>query len=206
MESTLVTYQKELVNKDIFNPVNLKEGFTTISYKKMKHKSENRNQVEGVLFLAETLKEEVMKGTEKQQKKNAKQLRKLLVQFSMIALMSGVGASLGILTVEPSTASASNVITTTTDTTTEITPGTIMDWGLKISLLVVALGTALSICLLAIAGIYLMLTRKREYVIEWNSDILKGVIQVLVSIPLIYAIFQLAQFIFKRLNFLEGLM
>ena len=206
MQNTWKTYQEKLLDHEKFTDTNFEEHYSSIRVKDMKIHSVENSKIEGVLFLAESLKEEVMIGTEKQKKKNVKQLRKLLVQFSMIALMSGVGVSLGMLTVEPHTVSAANNIMETNVNTPEITPGTIMDWGLKIALLVVSLGTALSICLLAIAGIYLMITRKRDYVVAWNSDIVKGVIQVLISIPLIYAIFQLAQFIFKNLNFLEGLM
>ena len=195
MKSTFKTYQEELVLRN-----NLKENFSSIRVKAKEIKP-----VEGVLFLAETLKEEVLRGTKKQQQKNIKKLRKLLLRFSLIALMAG---GFGILTVEPHTAlAASNLIVTTTDTVTpEITPGTIMEWGLKIALMVVAIGLTLGICLLAVAGIYLMITRRRQETIEWNSDIIKGVTQVLVAIPTIYAIFQLTQFVFKNFNFLKGLM
>lgn len=210
MQSTLKIYQKELSNNSSI-PFELKETYTSTRIKTnvTKQKLNIDDKVNGVLFLAETLKEEVLQGSLIQKKKNAKQLKKLLIQFVTISLMTGVGMSFGILTAEPLTASANSFMTTTTantPTTVEITPDSIMDWALKIALLIVAVGVGLSMSMFAIVGIYLMLTRKRRESIEWNADIIKGVVQVLVSIPLIYSLFQLSQLVFKNLPFLEGLM
>jgi len=206
----LKIYQKELSNNSSI-PFELKETYTSTRIKTnvTKQKLNIDDKVNGVLFLAETLKEEVLQGSLIQKKKNAKQLKKLLIQFVTISLMTGVGMSFGILTAEPLTASANSFMTTTTantPTTVEITPDSIMDWALKIALLIVAVGVGLSMSMFAIVGIYLMLTRKRRESIEWNADIIKGVVQVLVSIPLIYSLFQLSQLVFKNLPFLEGLM
>ena len=208
MQDTLKVYQNELNNYS--TPFELKDTYTTTRIKSVvtKQKLNMDNKVNGVFFLAENLKEEVLQGTLSQKKKNTKQLKKLLVQFVAISLMSGVALSFGILTAEPLTASANSFMTTTatTPTTVEITPNSIMDWAMKIALLIVALGVGLSMCMLAIVGIYLMITRKRKEALDWNSDIIKGVVQVLVSIPLVYALFQLSQMVFKNLPFLEGLM
>ncbi|MCM3387366.1 hypothetical protein M3649_04355 [Ureibacillus chungkukjangi] len=207
------TYQEKLsTNNSAFSPFELEDNYVSTRTKYTSTKSKqfvNKNkQVEGVLFLAETLKEEVLQGTEKQQKKKLKQLRKLLIQFTTIALMVGVGTGFEMITLQPHTVEASNLMTTTANSTPapEITPDSIMDWALKIALMVVAIGVGLSMSMFAIVGIYLMITRKRKESIEWNSDILRGVVQCLVSIPLIYSLFQLAQMVFKNLPFLQGLM
>jgi len=215
MRHTWQSYQEELAtNNNSFCPFELKETYSSTRTKDkvldlgMKSKVGKLTKEEGVLFLAQTLKEEVTKGTKKQQKKNLKQLKKLFIQFATISLMVGVGTSFGIITTEPLTASANSLMATTANATptTEITPDSIMDWALKIALLVVAVGVGLSMSMFAIVGIYLMITRKRKEALDWNSDIIKGVVQVLVSIPLIYALFQLSQIVFKNLPFLEGLM
>jgi len=210
MQNILQTYQnKQATSNDSFSPFELKDTYTSTSMKSMvnKQKLNMDNKTNGVLFLAETLKEEVLHGTQKQQKKNLKQLKKILIKFVTIAAITGVGMSFGILTTEPLTASASSLIATAgAETATEITPDTIMDWALKIALLVVAVGVGLSMSMFAVVGIYLMITRKRKEAMDWNSDIIKGVIQTLVAIPLIYALFQLSQIVFKNLPFLDGLM
>lgn len=202
------TYTEESVNNS-FSPFDLKESYTSVS---TKFKDVNANVKLGIdkkiLFLAESLKEEVMQGSEKQQKQKFKQLKKLFVQFAKIVAIVGVSSILQMTIAQPLTVEASNFMTPTVDMTSpeEITPSKIMEWGLKIALIIVAIGAALSMSMFAIVGIYLMITRKREKTIEWNSDITKGLIQVLVSIPLVYALFQLAQIIFRNLPFLSGLM
>lgn len=214
MQNTWKAYQEKSLNNNSFCPFELKETYSSTRTKEkvldlnMKSKVGKLTKEEGVLFLAQTLKEEVVQGTKKQQKKNLKQLKKLFIQFATISLMVGVGTSFGIITTEPLTASANSLMATTANATptTEITPDSIMDWALKIALLVVAVGVGLSMSMFAIVGIYLMITRKRKEALDWNSDIIKGVVQVLVSIPLIYALFQLSQIVFKNLPFLEGLM
>lgn len=211
MQIPFITNQTEQKN-NYLKPMNLAPiGYsrTVIKMNNSNSKSKINNKIEGALFLAETLKEEVTQGTLTQKKKNTKQLKKLLLQFVAISVMTGVGMSFGILTAEPITASANSFMTTTTantPTTVEITPDSIMDWALKITLLLVAVGVGLSMAMFVIAGIYLSITRKRKEVADWNSDIIKGMVQVLVSIPLVYALYQLSQVVFKNLPFLEGLM
>lgn len=196
MQITWKTYQ-EKSNTNSFIPFALGDNYKTPNIKDVKIKS-NSDISEGVLFLARNLKEEVLNGTKKEQKKNVKQLRKLLAQFTMIAVV-------GLATTQPLIAEANGFMTTTSDITStpEITPSTVMNWGLTIALIVVSVGVALSISLLAIAGIYLMITRKRQKTQEWTTDIIRGLVQVLISIPLVYGIFQLSQIVFRNLPFLE---
>lgn len=202
-------YQEELQNNNSSIPFNFEENYNSSSYK---HKSSNlilKDKFDkGVLFLAETLKEEVIQGTKKEQKKKVKQLKKLFVQLAMISMTIGLGTSLEILTAQPLTASANSLIPTTTETSplTDINPTNVMKWGLTVAMIVVSVGIAVAISLFAIAGIYLMFTRKRKEASEWTSDIIRGLTQVIVSIPLVYALFQLAQYIFKSIPFLDGLM
>lgn len=199
MQVTWKTYKEKLSS----SPFELKDGYSSPQSKDIKIKSKS-DVSEGVLFLARNLEEEVMNGSKKQQKKNIKELRRLLTRFAIIATTAGIGMA----TAQPLTAEASSFVTTATNTPTtpEITPSTVMNWGLTIALIVVSIGVAMSISLLAIAGIYLMVTRRRKQVEEWNSDIIKGLVQVLVAIPLIYSLFHLAQTVFRNLPFLEGLM
>lgn len=213
MNPTWQTYQEKLsINNNSFNPFELKEEYTSTRIKNTvpnwNRNLDKNSRIEGVLFLAETLKEEVLQGTQNQQKKKLKQLRKLLIQFTTISALVGVGLGFEMLIPFPLTADASNLMTATANstTTTEITPDSILNWALKIALIVVAIGVGLSMSMFAVVGMYLMITRKRKETSEWNSDIIKGLVQVLVSIPLIYALFQLAQIVFKNLPFLNGLM
>lgn len=212
MTYTWQDYQEKLTvnNTDSF-PFDLKDTYsTTTKYKKstLNFNGKIDKRTEDVLFIAETLKKEVLSGTKKQQQKNLKQLKKLFLKFTMIALTVGVGTSLGMTLLLPDTVSAAtNLIPTATDQPPiDINPKTIMEWGLMISLIIVAVGIALAISMFAIVGIYLMLTKKKEEAISWNSDIVKGLVMVIVAIPLVFSIFQLAQSIFANLPFLSGLM
>jgi vacuolar-type H+-ATPase subunit I/STV1 len=153
----------------------------------------------GVTFLAQRLTEEVTKGTAIQQQKNLKRLKKLYKGF---VLLLGVRA-----VITPLTASASTTSTSTTVaglTAQSLTPALALHWGLTVSLMVVALGIAVSSSLLAIAGIYRMF-RKREEATEWTTDIVKGLVQVLIAVPVTYLLFYLAQVVFKSLGVLSGL-
>ncbi|WP_341323435.1 hypothetical protein NSQ62_08150 [Solibacillus sp. FSL H8-0523] len=210
MVHTCQIYKEKLTDNNPFSFHSLKDNYTTSTFKCSSIDPIRKfdNHLEGMVFLVETLKTEVMDGTPKQQRNNLKQLKRLLVKFASLLIPIGIGSGLGMIIMSPHTVAASSLMTLkpTTTTTPQITPSSIMDWGLQIALIVVSLGVALAISLFAIAGIYRMITRNRKETVEWNTDILKGLTQVLVSIPLIYALFQLAQFVFKNLPFLDGLM
>lgn len=203
-------YSHKAKDTNPFSPFSLKDNYNSSSVKcstdTLIQKYDDSSYVNKMFFLAETLKSEVMTGTRGQQKKNTKQLKRLFFQFSKIALSIGMVSILGMHMLSPHTVAASTLIKVNAPTTPEITPTVIIDWGLQIALLVMAAGFALSMIMFGFVGMYQMVTRKRDVVIEWNSDIVKGLVQVLVSIPLVYALFLLAQFVFKRLPIFEGLL
>jgi hypothetical protein len=149
---------------------------------------------EKVLFLAENLMREVVESSPKQQSRKIKQLKKLLQGFMVItganmlltpAAMAAPAAPAGLESIS-------------------LTPDTIMQWGLTIALLSVAVGVALSMVMLTIAGIYRMF-RKRKEAQEWTEDVIKGLVQVLVAVPTTFLLFWLAQAMFKNLPMLSGL-
>lgn len=140
-----------------------------------------------VHFLAQRLQEEVMLGNPSQLETNINKLKKMHKKFVLIL---GATAIVSLQT-NPLLAQAQQV-------STEITPDTVMDWGQTIALIVVAIGIALAAPLLAAAGMYRML-RKRKEAEEWTTDIIKGLVQVLIAIPVVYSLFYLAQTLFKNL-------
>lgn len=149
-----------------------------------------------VTFLAEKLYKEVMEKTNI--KKEVKKLKKLQKGFVSI-----LGAT---VMMNPLRAFAESPMKSpfTVQGTGAITPPVVMEWGLTLALITVAAGVAISMITLAAAGIYRMF-RKRDKSIEWTEDIVKGLIQVLIAIPTVVALFYLAQLIFKNLPALGGL-
>lgn len=155
------------------------------------HKKE---QEEKLVFLTKSFYKEVIEGaTQKEKKKRTRELKRLL-QISMTTLAIGLGMGIG------TNAHAA----TGSPKSPPITPDVVMEWGLMIALIVVSAGAALSMILLSVAGIYRMF-RKRKETAEWNQDIIKGAVQVLVAIPTIYLLYFIAQLVFKKLPMLSGL-
>lgn len=144
------------------------------------------------LFIIETLKEEVTKGTLQQQLKKTKKLKKILKGF-----MTTVGVGMQIAPrafAAGTTAAASN----------PITPALVMKWGLTLALVSVSVGVALAMIMLTVAGMYRMF-RKRDLATEWSTDVIKGLVQVLIAVPTVYLLFYLAQIVFKNLPILSSL-
>jgi len=69
---------------------------------------------------------------------------------------------------------------------------------LLLKLLVIAVGTAVifAAILLVGAGVMKML-RKRKEANEWTTDILKGLIQILVAVPVVFLIYYVANLLFS---------
>lgn len=143
-----------------------------------------------VLFMAETLKKEVLEGNH--QLKKIRQLKKLARKFGVI-----LGVKVGM----PTLAFAAGTGTVAAQT---ITPAVILHWGVMLALITVSIGVAISMSMLAIAGIYRMFRRADEAT-EWSTDIVKGLVQVLVAVPIVYVVFTIAQHMFKALPALSGL-
>ncbi|AMQ66504.1 hypothetical protein BH753_gp022 [Bacillus phage Shbh1] len=159
---------------------------------------------EQVVFIANILQEEVIHGSKDKQQVKLKKLRKLQKKFVSILRFGAVSTvAFTPLQALAQTSSLPHSITGG-GVGTEITPTVVMQWGLTVALITVAIGVALSGALLATAGIYRML-RKREIAVEWTTDIIKGLIQVLIAVPTVYALFYLSQIVFQNLPMLKGL-
>lgn len=169
-----------------------------VSYKSPVQQFNLKEKVEdNVLFIASTLQKEVIKGTTGQQRKKIKQLKKLLKGF-VVVMGAGIQATPKAFAAAPLTGA------TTTAAANQITPALVMKWGLNLALISVSVGVALSMTLLTLAGIYRMM-RKRKEAEEWTTDVIKGLVQVLVAVPVVYLLFYLAQTVFKSLPILSGL-
>lgn len=171
---------------------------SAVSYKSPVQQFNLKEKVEDdVLFIASTLQKEVIKGTTGQQRKKIKQLKKLLKGL-VVVMGAGIQATPKAFAAAPLTGA------TTTAAANQITPAMVMSWGLNLALISVSVGVALSMTLLTLAGIYRMM-RKRKEAEEWSVDVVKGLVQVLVAVPVVYLLFYLAQTVFKSLPILSGL-
>lgn len=158
--------------------------------------------VDGTAFLAETLYKEVVNQDRLSgRNRRLKSLKKLHKGFMSILVTAMVASP---TTTFAQSGTYQNMMTPVSSNQ-EITPSTVMEWGIKLSLITVAIGVAIAGSLLAIAGVYRML-RKRDEAQEWTTDIIKGLVQVLIAIPIVYSLFYLAQIVFKRIPVLEGLL
>lgn len=143
-------------------------------------------QEEQVLFMAATLKEEVLQGTVEQQAKQAKKLKKIVKGF----LVAG-----GVAIQTAPRALATGLQATATN---PITPATILDYGMTLAFILVASGVAFAMIALTAAGVARMFKR-RDIADAWSTDIVKGLVQVLISIPTVLLLFYIAQMVFKNL-------
>lgn len=178
---------------------NLSPGVSARSYRFIADQKDNGIK-EGVDFLAECLKKEVMCGSSRQQKRNIRKLK--AIQIGFVSLLGIAAVML------PSTVSAQTPGIWSPSITEEgvtLTPEVVMEWGLKIALMTVAAGVALAGALLAVAGVYRML-RKRKEAEDWTTDIIKGLVQVLIAVPIVYTLFHLAQIVFRNMPVLDSLM
>jgi len=146
---------------------------------------------DGMLFMVNNLKEEVLTGSSAQQLKNAKKLKKLLRGLTVV-----LAASIQM---------APRAFAATMETTSGgITPDQIMQWGYSLAAISVSAGIAMSMVMLGIAGIMRMLN-KRDMATNLTTDIIKGLVQVLVSVPTVMILFYLAQYMFRNLPSLGSL-
>lgn len=168
-------------------------GVSTTVYKMEK----TQCAIDRTTFLAETLYKEVTSQDQLSGKnRKLKSLRKLQAGLTSILVT--------VMVASPVSAFA-QTNTLNASVGQEITPSTVMEWGIQLALIVVAVGIAISGSLLAIAGVYRML-RKRKEAEEWTTDIIKGLVQVLIAIPVVYSLYYLSQIVFRSLPMLKGLM
>lgn len=151
----------------------------------------NKEMEDQTLFLVSTLHTEVINGSEKQQYKNIKKMKKFLkTSLSILGLMAGTATRAFAAT------AASGI--------DPLTPAIIMKWGITVALISVAVGVALSMTMLTLAGIFRMF-RKRKEADMWTTDIIKGLVQVLISVPTVFLLYFLAQMLFSHLSALKSL-
>lgn len=163
-----------------------------------KHKV-NAHQKKSFSFLVNGLRREVLYGSYRERQKKIKNLKKLMKGFVSIL---GVGILLS-----PTAILAQENQITPTQAMEEIQgmTGVMIGWGLLIALFAVIVGVVVACALFAVSGIFRML-RKREITVEWNTDIIKGLVQVLITIPVVFSLFYLAQILFRKLPFLDGML
>jgi len=168
---------------------NFSSGVEYIPFKSIMIK--NKEAEEQMLFLSETLIQEVISASEKQQYRNIKKMKKFMrTSLSILGLMTGTATK--------------TFAATATSGITPLTPAIVMKVGLTVALISVSVGVALSMTMLSIAGIYRMF-RKRKEADMWTTDILKGLVQVLISVPTVYLLYFLAQMLFSHLGALKGI-
>lgn len=144
-----------------------------------------------ISFLTNSLLREVMAETGEKQLKKIKKLKKLMkVSMSILAT---------VVTLAPKALAATGMTAAET-----ITPAVVMKWGLTIALISVSAGVAISMTMFTVAGIYRMF-RKRKEATEWTTDIVKGLVQVLIAVPTVYVLYFLAQLLFSHLTVLKAL-
>jgi len=144
------------------------------------------------VFIIETLHKEMSGGSPSQQARNVKRMKKVLRGFVTVLAVS--------------IQSAPKAFAATTDIANQtLTPAIIIKWGTSLALLGVSASVSLAMIMLIIASFYKMV-RKGDQADQWSSDILKGLVQALVTIPLISLLFYCAQVIFKNLPSLGSLL
>jgi len=149
-------------------------------------------QEDATVFMYQNIKEEIMNATGMQKLKKIKQAKKI-IRMSLSIL----GASAGL-----STRAFASGVTGNTPLLSPFSPSVMVEYGLQVAFLAVGIAVALSIVLLVIAGT-LRMFRKSNEANMWTQDIIKGITQVLISVPSIYIIYRVASYLFRNLNFLS---
>lgn len=147
-------------------------------------------------FIVETLKQEVTTGNESQQKKKLKQLKKIQKRF--VSILGATGMSVGMFLSSSKVANAQELPYTPTQSGDVLNAEVIQNWGITISALVVGIGILMALVLLGAAGIWRMFRKQRE-ASAWTTDIIKGLVQVLVAVPIVYGLYHLSQIILNSL-------
>ncbi|AIW03583.1 hypothetical protein CPT_Moonbeam185 [Bacillus phage Moonbeam] len=147
------------------------------------------NDVEkDMVFTLEALQKEIQEGSHPRQTRKTKQI----LRGVMAVLVASAQ-------VAPKALAAGTDIASQT-----ITPSMVLKWGSSLALLGVSASVSLSMIMLIVASFYKMM-RKGEKADQWSSDILKGLVQSLVAVPLVSILFYLAQIVFKNLPSLGSL-
>ncbi|QEG13657.1 putative membrane protein [Bacillus phage vB_BspM_MarvelLand] len=141
------------------------------------------------VFMVNNLVEEVVQEVDGKRVKKIKKMKKLLK-----VAVSVLGVSLNTA---PKAFAATATIASST-----LTPAMIFKYGLMVASIAVAVGVVTSIVALSMAGTYRMFGKKQE-ANAWSQDIIRGLVQVLISIPSVYLLYYLAKLLFDNLDFLK---
>jgi len=87
----------------------------------------------------------------------------------------------------------------------DITPDKVMKWGLNLAIVALGVSMGSAMFLFVVTGIVGQF-KKRKMASQWGSDIIRGFVQSLIAIPLIYALFYLAVSLFGNFEFFKGIM
>jgi hypothetical protein len=148
---------------------------------------------EVILSLGKQLAEEVLENSSTvQQRKQVKQLKRFLKTAAVVSFSALKAAPASVAVAATTTPALTGV------TANPITPALIMKVGLVIGGLTVAAGIGIAMVCLGMAGISRMF-RQRQFAQEWTTDVVKGLVQVLISIPVVFVILLVAQWVFKNL-------
>jgi hypothetical protein len=147
---------------------------------------------ERITFLADQIVKEVMEtNSPVVQRKRTKQIKKFLqTATSVLGTLAAIApkATLAATTTEI----AANVSMNT------LTPHMVLQYGLSLAGITVAAGVSLAMIMLAVAGIWSMF-RKRQQAQEWSQDVIRGLVQVLVTVPCVTLLYLLATILFTHL-------
>lgn len=142
---------------------------------------------ESINFHIPTLLKEVSQSTRKQKKQYRKIIASFLATVSSTLLLSSKSMA--------NTNLQSQSIPVTKLPTTVDVPPELME--IMSTLLVISTSLAVFICIgmLILAGL-LRTMKKRKEATEWTSDIIKGLVQVIVAAPLVFLIYYVASSLF----------
>jgi hypothetical protein len=147
---------------------------------------------ERITFLADQIVKEVMEtNSPVVQRKKTKQIKKFLqTATNVLGTLAAIApkATLAATTTEI----AANVSMNT------LTPHMVLQYGLSLAGITVAAGVSLAMVMLAVAGIWSMF-RKRQQAQEWSQDVIRGLVQVLVTVPCVTLLYLLATILFTHL-------
>lgn len=153
--------------------------------------------VEYVPFKKVTISKESKVFTKMMERREVKirNIQKIKKIMKTMATVTGVSLNL-------TTKTFASGLTGATPVLSPLTPGVMIEWGLQIAFISVSVAVGLSMILLTVSGMLRMFRKGQESSV-WTQDIVKGLIQVLISIPSVYIIYRVASYLFRSLNFLN---
>ncbi|MFZ3580200.1 hypothetical protein [Virgibacillus sp. DJP39] len=132
-------------------------------------------------------------------KENKEVVSKNLTEIKRFNKVGLFASTLGVGITIPSLVSAS---TTTNQIQNMVTAQEIFEFGEVIAFIGLGVSVSSASCLLIFTSILKMLNKNKEAK-AWNTQIIKGLIQSLVAIPLVFAIYRISTAFFQELGVLN---